>query len=76
MITFILLRLYLNDNKVSLETILHELMHVLGIDHEHQRIDRDEYATVFTQNVKPNDRPHFVKRSTALYMPYNIHRYR
>lgn len=31
--------------------IMHEVMHALGAMHEHQRSDRNEYVTVFTNNV-------------------------
>lgn len=31
----------------------HELGHVLGFHHEHQRWDRDEFVTIHYQNIKP-----------------------
>jgi hypothetical protein len=32
----------------------HELGHVLGLFHEHQRWDRDQYVTIHYENMKPN----------------------
>lgn len=32
---------------------MHELLHVAGMDHEHQRPDRDNYVTVNYYNTKP-----------------------
>lgn len=50
---------YNSDRKVSLgrncevSTITHELLHVLGMGHEHQRTDRDQYIQVLLENVMP-----------------------
>ena len=32
-------------------TIAHEIMHLLGFYHEHTRLDRDQYITVYDQNI-------------------------
>uniref|UniRef100_A0A0K0F135 Metalloendopeptidase n=1 Tax=Strongyloides venezuelensis TaxID=75913 RepID=A0A0K0F135_STRVS len=36
----------------TLGVIQHEILHALGIDHEHNRIDRDQYVTILTDNVE------------------------
>ncbi|CAG0920295.1 unnamed protein product [Notodromas monacha] len=35
-------------------TVIHELLHAFGFQHEHQRYDRDDYITINTANVNPD----------------------
>ncbi|CEF68654.2 Astacin-like metalloendopeptidase [Strongyloides ratti] len=41
----------LADECVDYPTVIHELMHVIGFIHEHQRSDRDEYIKVIWKNI-------------------------
>jgi parallel beta-helix repeat protein len=41
-------------------TICHELGHTLGLVHEHQRSDRDNYVVIRTNNITPGDEGNFV----------------
>lgn len=58
-----------------LGTILHEMMHCLGIIHEQSRPDRDNHVIVVTENVDKKYMHNFEKYSyedaTNLNVPYN-----
>ena len=53
--------------------IFHELFHILGFLHEHQRGDRDNYVTINWQNIPINYNSQFValSKSKTLGMPYD-----
>ncbi len=51
----------------SLMTTCHEIMHILGIAHEHQRPDRDNYLNILEDNIKTSWKPQYEKRSAAFY---------
>ena len=42
----------LSDNCRDKMVVMHEIMHALGREHEHQRYDRDKYVTVNWSNIK------------------------
>lgn len=56
----------------SSATILHELGHVLGFFHEHQRPDRDNYITIDIGNVAGNARFAFDRYNVPAFGPYDF----
>lgn len=53
--------------------VAHELMHVLGFDHEQNRSDRDDYITVNFQNIIPEYRIFFEKNKSVPTSPYDYY---
>lgn len=43
---------YLVGRQYSAGNLIHEIMHMIGFHHEHQRSDRDEYVSIDYSNVK------------------------
>jgi len=43
----------------SARIVIHEIGHVLGLIHEHQRVDRDQFVQVHYENVIPGAEPNF-----------------
>ena len=54
----------------SQRTCLHELGHTLGLFHEHQRPDRDDYVTYYFNNVKSDQIGNFTKMPAGSYNYY------
>ena len=55
-------------------SIYHEMFHVLGLLHEHQRKDRDQYVTIQWANIPHGHNKQFVKYpriTKTLSMPYD-----
>ncbi|XP_064469173.1 hatching enzyme 1.2-like [Ornithodoros turicata] len=49
-------------------TIVHELLHVLGLWHEQSRADRDRYVRVVWNNVVPRFKANFMKTNRVPYL--------
>lgn len=56
-------------------TILHELSHVIGLTHEHQRPDRDKYIQINWNNVLPQHKNSFMIRNINDLFQYNMFQY-
>lgn len=55
----------------NISTIVHEIFHTAGIYHEQQRLDRDKYITVFSENISENKESNFLPIAT----PYGEYDY-
>uniref|UniRef100_E2J7A2 Metalloendopeptidase n=1 Tax=Triatoma matogrossensis TaxID=162370 RepID=E2J7A2_9HEMI len=53
-------------------TILHEMLHVLGLQHEHARPDRDDYVRIIWDNIEDGHQKNFVKASSKEYTTFGI----
>ncbi|XP_036941754.1 zinc metalloproteinase nas-4-like isoform X1 [Acanthopagrus latus] len=57
----------------SVGNLCHELIHALGLHHEHTREDRDRYVMVQWQSIMPGRTKNFkVKNGNTLNLPYDI----
>jgi hypothetical protein len=51
---------------------LHEIGHALGLVHEHQLPDRDDYIDILMQNVAPHFRVFFSKYSPLVVNQFTV----
>ncbi|XP_070782463.1 hatching enzyme 1.2-like [Enoplosus armatus] len=57
----------------SVGNLCHEIIHALGLHHEHTREDRDQYVTVQWQSIMPGRQKNFkVKHGETLNLPYDL----
>jgi hypothetical protein len=54
----------------DIPTIIHELLHLVGLHHEHQRSDRDQYVDILLDNVEPAYQFAFDLLSDSEYTTY------
>uniref|UniRef100_A0A914N955 Metalloendopeptidase n=2 Tax=Meloidogyne TaxID=189290 RepID=A0A914N955_MELIC len=58
---------------VKRRIVLHELLHLLGLFHEHQRSDRDKYLKINYKNIRKGKKINFVRveNDVTWGLPYN-----
>uniref|UniRef100_A0AB38ZEB0 Metalloendopeptidase n=1 Tax=Ectomocoris sp. TaxID=3104572 RepID=A0AB38ZEB0_9HEMI len=59
-------------NMLRVGKIHHEMLHVLGLKHEHSRPDRDEYVTIVKKNISPEKMHNFIKANPKEYTTYGV----
>jgi len=67
-------RITLNDTECgsTVGVIIHELLHTLGFEHEHQRRDQNEFIEVHFENIVENGREWYnITNHTLLQTPYD-----
>nr|XP_019938139.1 PREDICTED: low choriolytic enzyme-like [Paralichthys olivaceus] len=53
--------------------IVHEILHALGFHHEHTRMDREQYITIFPDNIMKGMQRNFNKQQGNTFnLPYDI----
>jgi len=53
-------------------TITHEMLHTLGLGHEHQRPDRDDFVTVLFDKVRPGLEHNFDRLDDTAFTTFGI----
>lgn len=62
----------LGSGCLTVGTIMHEMIHALGFDHEQSRPDRDDYVTIQYNNIQPGAEPNFEKLSSRQYSTFGV----
>lgn len=60
-------KISLHSKCINEKTIIHELMHALGFDHEHSRPDRDNYITINYSNILDSCKNQFDKKGNRIW---------
>ncbi|KAK6726463.1 hypothetical protein RB195_004655 [Necator americanus] len=53
-------------------TVMHELMHVIGLHHEHSRYDRDNFVKVHYENIKKDEWYNFEKVNADKFTTHGV----
>ncbi len=68
---------YMISGDISYSNMLHELGHCLGLQHEHQRLDRDLFIMIFWDNLDMAFMSQFTSLTSDIYpmqkFPYDYH---
>ncbi|ETN82451.1 astacin, partial [Necator americanus] len=51
---------------------MHELMHVIGLHHEHSRYDRDNFVKVHYENIKKDEWYNFEKVNADKFTTHGV----
>uniref|UniRef100_A0AAQ4R417 Metalloendopeptidase n=1 Tax=Gasterosteus aculeatus aculeatus TaxID=481459 RepID=A0AAQ4R417_GASAC len=63
---------YMTD-ECSTGNLCHEILHALGLHHEHTRRDRDQYVSVQWENIAPGKKGNFkIVSGETLNLPYDL----
>ncbi|KAF2882789.1 hypothetical protein ILUMI_23301 [Ignelater luminosus] len=57
---------------LSMRTILHELLHAIGFDHEHIRADRDLFVTIHWDNIQRGRKNIFMKQPERVLTSFGV----
>lgn len=55
------------SSSCTVNNIKHEIGHAIGLFHEHQRIDRDDYLEIFWSNIPEESRNNYRLLNTLIY---------
>ncbi|WP_062697804.1 M12 family metallopeptidase [Chryseobacterium indologenes] len=61
------------DQHISIESIIHEMGHAIGLYHEHARQDRDDHITILWENIRESEYHNFEIYDSGIDIgPFNI----
>ncbi|XP_074647617.1 astacin-like metalloendopeptidase [Tubulanus polymorphus] len=62
----------LGNGCLGTSTMMHEMLHVIGLWHEQSRHDRDDYVTINWENIQPGGERQFSKAYPRMYDDWNM----